>query len=195
MFCHINYQYFDPSTVINVTFVHQYLCACHNCHIQQLHDVFEDLGCKMIGYTSQDGYEHDESKAIRGGKFCGLLCDEVNQEDLSNERVQNWVEQLKSEGILTGNSGQVSSSPAAVAEVNEAAPAPSEESDIIAELERENAKLRQMIEDSKMMDDVLKSNLSDKGYTPHYNKEKALTMWTSPDGKECYYTKGEPRSP
>lgn len=42
----------------------------------KLHDVFQKLGCKMLGYTSQDGYEHSASKSIRGDKFCGLLCDE-----------------------------------------------------------------------------------------------------------------------
>jgi flavodoxin I len=49
----------------------------------ELHDVFQNLGCKMMGYTSQEGYEHEDSKAIRGDLFCGLLCDMVNQEELS----------------------------------------------------------------------------------------------------------------
>ena len=52
----------------------------------ELHDVFESLGCVMMGYTSQDGYEHESSKSIRGDKFCGLLCDAVNQEELTEER-------------------------------------------------------------------------------------------------------------
>lgn len=66
----------------------------------ELHDVFENLGCKMMGYTSQEGYVHQDSKAIRGDQFCGLLCDEVNQDDLSEERVQKWVAQLKTEGFF-----------------------------------------------------------------------------------------------
>ncbi|OEU20437.1 Flavodoxin, partial [Fragilariopsis cylindrus CCMP1102] len=64
----------------------------------ELHDVFEDLGAKMgFGYTSQEGYEHEASKSIREDKFCGLLCDGVNQEDLTDKRVVNWVSQLKTE--------------------------------------------------------------------------------------------------
>ena len=56
----------------------------------ELHDVFQNLGCNMgYGYTSQDGYEHEASKSIlpdHDNKFCGLLCDMVNQEELTTER-------------------------------------------------------------------------------------------------------------
>ena len=31
--------------------------------------------------------------------FCGLLCDEQNQMDMSEQRVADWVEQLKGEGL------------------------------------------------------------------------------------------------
>ena len=55
----------------------------------ELHDVFENLGCKMCGYTSPEGYLHEESKAIRGDSFCGLLLDAVNEEELTEERVKN----------------------------------------------------------------------------------------------------------
>lgn len=157
----------------------------------ELHDVFEDLGCKMMGYTSQEGYEHEASKAIRGDKFCGLLCDEINQEDLSEERVQNWVEQLKSEGFLE-TTGAVK-----VTEVVDVSvPAISiKESEHIAELERENARLRKMLEDSKMMDEVLKTDMLEDGYAPHYNPKTQVTMWTSTDGRKCYYTKEVSRTP
>ena len=39
----------------------------------ELHDVFENLGAKLFGYTSQEGYEHEASKSIRGDLFCGLM--------------------------------------------------------------------------------------------------------------------------
>merc|ERR1712199_103854 len=65
----------------------------------ELYDVFTAAGCKVIGFTSQDGYEHEDSKAIRDGKFVGLMCDEDNQYDLSEGRAKNWIEQLKSEGF------------------------------------------------------------------------------------------------
>jgi len=66
----------------------------------ELHDVLNTLGCNMLGQTSMEGYEHEESKAIRGDKFCGLLCDAVNQSEMSEKRVKDWVKQLLAEGIL-----------------------------------------------------------------------------------------------
>ena len=54
-------------------------------------------GGKTIGYTSTDGYEHSESKAVKDGKFVGLALDEDNQSDLSGDRIQAWVAQLKGE--------------------------------------------------------------------------------------------------
>ena len=40
-----------------------------------------------------------ESKSIADGKFVGLPCDEDQQPELSEERVNAWVSQLKSEGM------------------------------------------------------------------------------------------------
>eukprot|EP00560_Eucampia_antarctica_P008681 CAMPEP_0197826204 /NCGR_PEP_ID=MMETSP1437-20131217/3187_1 /TAXON_ID=49252 ORGANISM="Eucampia antarctica, Strain CCMP1452" /NCGR_SAMPLE_ID=MMETSP1437 /ASSEMBLY_ACC=CAM_ASM_001096 /LENGTH=194 /DNA_ID=CAMNT_0043426539 /DNA_START=197 /DNA_END=778 /DNA_ORIENTATION=+ len=56
----------------------------------ELYDLFEAKGCKMFGLTSTEGYNHVESKAERDGKFCGLLCDEDNQYDLSEDRSKAW---------------------------------------------------------------------------------------------------------
>lgn len=66
----------------------------------ELHDQFSAAGCKMFGATSTDGYDHADSKAIRDDKFCGLLCDEDNQYDLSEDRAKDWIAQLKSEGFM-----------------------------------------------------------------------------------------------
>lgn len=55
-------------------------------------------GGKLIGYTSTEGYEHDESKAeTEDGKFMGLAIDEDNQDELTEERVMDWIEQIKKE--------------------------------------------------------------------------------------------------
>ncbi|KAL7531716.1 hypothetical protein ACHAWF_003884 [Thalassiosira exigua] len=66
----------------------------------ELYDLFEKAGCKMMGFTSTEGYDHSNSKAERDGKFVGLMCDEDNQYDLSEERAKAWVEQLKGEGFF-----------------------------------------------------------------------------------------------
>ena len=48
--------------------------------------------------TATDDYDYSDSKALRDGQFCGLLCDEDNEYDKSEGRVNAWVEQLKGEG-------------------------------------------------------------------------------------------------
>lgn len=162
----------------------------------ELHDVFEKLGCKMIGYTSQEGYEHESSKAIRGDKFCGLLCDEINQDDLTVERVQKWVAQLKAEGILGGKSEAKVEDAKDNFVVEDANPATvNGQQDLISKLEEENSRLRKMLEDSKIMDRVLKEGIMDESYTPHYNPKSGVTMWTSVDGRKCYFTKDAPKTP
>jgi hypothetical protein len=135
----------------------------------ELHDVFENLGCQMLGYTSQEGYLHEASKSIRGDKFCGLLCDAVNQEDLTEGRVQKWVEQLIGEGILEGGGAGGAASPQSAPVVVEVA----------AELE----------ENSILMEESIAAHSSGDSFEPHYNPRSGVTMWTSRDGKTCYYTK------
>jgi flavodoxin I len=152
----------------------------------------------MIGYTSQDGYEHDDSKAIRGDKFCGLLCDEVNQDDLTEDRVQNWVAQLKAEGILDGSVGgadQVAPIEVVAEEMTMPPIVINGEKDLISELEAENARLRKLLEDSKIMDQVLKSDMMEERFIPHFNAKTSMTMWVSTDGRKAYYTKETIMSP
>ena len=50
---------------------------------------------KVIGQTSTDGYTFDNSDAVVGGKFVGLVIDEANQDDKSDERIKNWIEAIK----------------------------------------------------------------------------------------------------
>merc|ERR1712086_518221 len=66
----------------------------------ELYDLFTAKGCKVFGMTSQEGYDHVESKAVYDDKFCGLMCDEDNQYDMSEDRSKAWVSQLKDEGFF-----------------------------------------------------------------------------------------------
>ncbi|MBX7490269.1 flavodoxin [Helicobacter turcicus] len=50
---------------------------------------------KIIGQTSLDGYSYADSKAIVDNVFVGLIIDEVNQEELTQERIQNWCDSIK----------------------------------------------------------------------------------------------------
>lgn len=55
------------------------------------------LGGKTVGYWSTDGYDFNESKAVRSGQFVGLAIDEDNQSELTDSRVKSWVAQIKLE--------------------------------------------------------------------------------------------------
>jgi flavodoxin I len=141
----------------------------------ELHDVFEGLGCKLMGYTSQEGYEHVASKAVRGELFCGLLCDQVNEEELSEGRVKAWVAQLKSEGFFEG--GSVASAP----QVMDAVAEPIVAEPIVAE-------------PVASLDQTIETNAND-GFQPHHNPKTKSTIWVSADGRSCYYTVATPKAP
>eukprot|EP00629_Pelagomonadales_sp_RCC1024_P013084 CAMPEP_0119260540 /NCGR_PEP_ID=MMETSP1329-20130426/876_1 /TAXON_ID=114041 /ORGANISM="Genus nov. species nov., Strain RCC1024" /LENGTH=200 /DNA_ID=CAMNT_0007259965 /DNA_START=23 /DNA_END=625 /DNA_ORIENTATION=- len=65
----------------------------------ELYDCFTARGAEVVGFTSQDDYEHYESKGVRDDQFVGLVCDEQNQMDMSEGRVTDWVAQLRKEGF------------------------------------------------------------------------------------------------
>ena len=57
-------------------------------------------GGKVIGFTKKDEtYDFDTTpkSIINDDRFWGLCLDEDNQPDLTQERLQKWVEQLKKE--------------------------------------------------------------------------------------------------
>jgi flavodoxin I len=67
--------------------------------MDELEECFKKQGATVVGAWSADGYEHEESKSIRGDNFVGCAFDEDNQPDMSEERAKKWVEQIKGEGI------------------------------------------------------------------------------------------------
>lgn len=62
-----------------------------------MYETVNELGAKIIGFTSPEGYEFDESTALVDGNFVGLVIDEDNQEELTDERIKNWIEEIKDE--------------------------------------------------------------------------------------------------
>jgi flavodoxin I len=60
-----------------------------------LEEKISSLGGNTVGKCSTDGYDFNESKAVKNGQFVGLALDEDNQSDLTDERIKNWVSQLK----------------------------------------------------------------------------------------------------
>jgi flavodoxin I len=140
----------------------------------ELHDVFENLGCKMFGYTSQEGYDHEDSKSIRGEKFCGLLCDAVNQDELTGERVLKWVQQLEAEGFVAPSSSTEAVSIHSIS---------SSRSD------KAESTFEEIEEFSNMLDETMKhQGKTDNGFKSYYNEKTRSTMFVSSDGRSCYYT-------
>ncbi|MBW4655876.1 MAG: flavodoxin FldA [Kaiparowitsia implicata GSE-PSE-MK54-09C] len=62
-----------------------------------LEEKISELGATTVGYWPIDGYEFNDSKAVKNGKFVGLALDEDNQSELTDERIRSWVAQLKQE--------------------------------------------------------------------------------------------------
>ncbi|MGK7955183.1 MAG: flavodoxin, partial [Crocosphaera sp.] len=62
-----------------------------------LEEKISGRGGKTIGHWPVDGYDHNESKAVKNGKFVGLALDEDNESDLTEDRIKTWVAQIKSE--------------------------------------------------------------------------------------------------
>lgn len=60
-----------------------------------IYETLEGKGCEVIGQIAKDSYSYDVSKAEINGELVGLPLDEENQGNLTNERIKNWVQQLK----------------------------------------------------------------------------------------------------
>ena len=57
-----------------------------------------DSGGSLIGKWSTDGYLHTDSRAeLEEGEFCGLAIDEDTQEELTEERIDAWCNQIINE--------------------------------------------------------------------------------------------------
>jgi len=67
--------------------------------MEEVHSAFAAAGAKMLGQVDASGYQHSDSKSVVGGKFLGLATDQDNEADMSEQRVKDWVAQIKSEGM------------------------------------------------------------------------------------------------
>ena len=63
------------------------------------------LGVRFIGSWSAEGYEIEKSKALRDGEFVGLVLDQDNQADLTDERLEEWLELVKPELLSVAVAG------------------------------------------------------------------------------------------
>ncbi|MFP4486258.1 MAG: flavodoxin [Campylobacterales bacterium] len=59
-----------------------------------LYDFAIQSGAQVIGFWDSDDYSFDSSEALIDGKFVGLVIDEDNQSDLSENRLDTWCSNL-----------------------------------------------------------------------------------------------------
>jgi hypothetical protein len=62
-----------------------------------LEEKITERGGQTVGYWSTEGYDFNESKALRDEGFVGLALDEDNQPEMTKDRIQKWCAILKSE--------------------------------------------------------------------------------------------------
>ncbi|WP_315352432.1 flavodoxin [Phocaeicola abscessus] len=62
----------------------------------ELYECIKDCGAKFVGQTATDGYTFDASDAVVEGKFVGLVLDEVNEDNKTDDRINAWIEEIKS---------------------------------------------------------------------------------------------------
>ncbi len=63
----------------------------------EIYNELKDSGAKIVGAVSTDGYDFDDSSAVVDGEFVGLVLDEVNEADKTDERIKAWVEAIRPE--------------------------------------------------------------------------------------------------
>lgn len=68
--------------------------------IGTIYTALENTGCTFYGAVSTDGYSFDDSTAVVDGKFVGLALDDVNEDRMTDSRIDQWIDQLKMEGVV-----------------------------------------------------------------------------------------------
>lgn len=62
--------------------------------MQDLYDFFTGAGAEVIGTTSLEGFEFKKSRAIDGDHFIGLALDQHLQHLLTDQRIENWLDEV-----------------------------------------------------------------------------------------------------
>ena len=60
----------------------------------ELAEMVEEAGGTLIGEWPTDGYEFNDSRAVKEGKFVGLALDEDRQPELTDDRIATWLASL-----------------------------------------------------------------------------------------------------
>lgn len=61
----------------------------------EIYNAVKQAGANVIGAVATDGYTFDDSESVVDGKFVGLDLDEVNEDSKTDERIDDWVAEIK----------------------------------------------------------------------------------------------------
>lgn len=64
--------------------------------VGEIYKTMQPTGAEFIGEFNADGYDFTDSEAAKDGTYVGLLLDEVNHSDLTDRRLKEWTDLIKS---------------------------------------------------------------------------------------------------
>jgi flavodoxin I len=63
-----------------------------------LYQELTNRNANIFGFVDAEDYTFEDSEAVNDeGFFCGLALDEDNEDDLTPERLENWINKLKAD--------------------------------------------------------------------------------------------------
>lgn len=57
----------------------------------------QNTGCRFVGAYTPEGYSYDATRCEEDGKLIGLCIDDVNQSELTESRMQTWLDAFANE--------------------------------------------------------------------------------------------------
>ncbi len=67
--------------------------------VGEIYQAIKAKGCKIIGSVATEDYDFEESQAVIDGKFIGLAIDEDNEDEKTDERIEKWVDEIKTQFV------------------------------------------------------------------------------------------------
>jgi len=67
--------------------------------MRPLYDQLKKAGANVIGFTSTEDYNFENSDSVINNEFVGLVLDLENQSELTTSRIEDWVTKLKKDFI------------------------------------------------------------------------------------------------
>lgn len=63
--------------------------------LAEIKEQLAGTGCSFVGAVTPEDYEYESTRSEEDGKLIGCCIDEMNQSDLTAERIENWLNEVK----------------------------------------------------------------------------------------------------